>query len=313
MKKFYSVCLAGAITALLAGPVAAEPWVIDFDNGVDQSGNGVTFASNTIFSDDRHGNNWQRYDSASNTGNSGSIAADGGIPNSSVNVSIDVWNGRGRRGKPGFAVGFDSSLSRTRDRDLEGGFNPQGSGVAASGYRNVLIIQSHENKYTKHCGGKPRNRTHKQVLNTGVCSDPGNDPEDRDFTDDEARGGDIVFEFDQAVTLLSMNVFDIEERGGKVKFADETGDWFAWQSIPTVGDNGVGIMNFGDGGIVANKMMVWLAGSGAIDNITGGVTTTANISEPGALAIFGVGLMAMGFYRRRRATGTAAQRCDPHT
>ena len=161
----------------------------------------------------------------------------------------------------------------------------------------------------KHCGGQSGTSTHKAVLNTGVCSDVGNDPGDQDFADDEAGGGDIVFEFDREVTLIKMNYFDFENGenspAARVKFAgadnifNTSDDTVVF--IPTVPDNGVGLLTFnGDIGIKAHKMMVWLPGSGAIDNIMGDVeTTTSTVSEPGVLALFGVGLVRLGIYRRR--------------
>lgn len=295
MRKFFSFCLYGAVAAFLAAPASAEVWNIDFDNGVDELGNDITFDSNTIFSAPGGWNGrWQRYD-AGTAGTSTKNPADGGIPNSNVNVKIDVWNG-GRRdiygnrvygGSKGYAVGFDSSLSGTRDRDLEDPFIPQQNGIASSGYRNILIIQSHEDYYTRKCGGG--------LYGSGVCSE----------ADDEGKGGDIVFEFDQEVTLFKMNIFDIEESGGKVKFADADGNWIHTVDIPSMDNNGVGLLTFnGEEGFKAHKMMVWLAGSGGIDNIMGdSPTTTTNVPEPATLGLFGLGLVAMGLYRRRRIHG----------
>ncbi len=292
-------------------------WNIDFDTkGFDQNGDRILFDSNTIFSNDRHGNNWQRYDGQTNTGNSGNIASDNGIPGSNnVAVTIKAWNGGS--GYNTFAVGFDSSLSPTFDGDLQQDFknptptqlnnSPRLSTDALNGYRNVLIIQSNDSNKLRHCGGEYGTSTHKQVLNTGVCSNPGdlNDtpgPKDniKDYANDERSGGDIKFVFEEEVTLFKMNIFDIEEDGGKVKFYDEDGQLVEMIDIPEVGDNGVGLLTFnGDIGIKASKMLVWLAGSGAIDNIMGDTPTTS-IPEPGTMALFGIGLGAMGFYRRRR-------------
>lgn len=296
MRKFFSFCLYGAVAAFLAAPASAEIWNMDFDNGVDEFGNDITFDSNTIFSaPGGQDGKWQRYDGGT-AGNSSTNPGDSGIPNTNVKVKIDVWNGRGRKG---YAVGFDSSLSNTRDSDLEQAFIPQQSGVASSGYRNILIIQSHEKSYTKNCGGG--------LYGDGVC-----ESDYHNKADDEGYGGDIVFEFDQEVTLFKMNIFDIEESGGKVKFADEDGNWIETVDIPAMDDNGVGLLTFnGDIGIKAHSMMVWLAGSGAIDNIMGDTALTppdptTSVPEPATMGLFGLGLVAMGLYRRRRVHGAEA-------
>jgi len=303
MRKIFGFILFAAAPVLLAGTASAELWNLDFDTGLDANGNEITFAGDTIFSDIYSDTNWQRYDGQ------GSVApnaqgempfrtnpSDGGVPgSSSVNVNIDVWNGRGQHG---FAVGFDSTNPDSRDNDLEDPFNSVDSS-ATNGYGNILIIQSHEASYTKDCGGG------RLSDGNGICF---SESYGHSKADDEAYGGDITFDFGEEVRLVKMNIFDIEESGGKVLFdVDGDGSFYGVNDVSVdifeTGDHGVGLLTFNDDiGINAHRMMVWLAGSGAVDNIMGDSTTTSSVSEPGVLALFGVGLMAMGLYRRRRGT-----------
>ncbi len=305
MRKFLGFCAIGAVAAFMAAPASADMWNIDFDNGTDELGNGITFSANTIFSNrkksydsDLENDNWQRYDGKSDGNTNPGNPGDSGVPAPADNVtfSIDVWNGA--YGKSGFAVGYNSDGTGGRDADLEagtGGFNTGGvQGVADRGYGNILIIQSHEDSDTRSCGGG--------LNGNGICTE----------ADDQAghygNAGDIIFDFDKEVTLFKMNIFDIEEENkSKVKFydKDEEGEYVLvdWMYLPVVGDNGVGLLTFGEDGVKADRMMVWLAGSGGIDEIMGESETTTNIPEPGTMALFGVGLAAMGFYRRRRLQG----------
>jgi hypothetical protein len=343
MRNFYSFCLFGAVAAFLTAPASADMWNIDFDNGTQTGTNGeienIQFAPDTIFSD-RYGDNWQRYDGISDGDRTSPTTAgnpeDRGVPgtNGTVTFDIDVWNGA--YNTPGFAVGFDSTGTgvipnnyNTRDYDLkEFGFDNNGNRadsanydsnnddgfdnnnafntnafdndnpIATTGYGNVLIIQSHEASYTKNCGGGRSS--------TGTCVST---THGHVKSDDQAGGqngaGDITFNFDEEVTLFKMNIFDIEEEGGKVKFYDADGNLIqgATVDIPVIGDNGVGLLFFnGTEGVVAKSMMIWVAGSAGFDNIMGeGTDTETEIPEPTTMALFGVGLAALGFYRRRRS------------
>lgn len=311
MRKIFGFILFAAAPVLLAGPASAELWNLDFDNGLAADGvTPIEFAPDTIFSDIYSDTNWQRYDgqglvapNADGEMPSRSNPSDGGIPGANgLNVNIDVWNARpqyyGDNGQPGFAVGFDSTNQSSRDPDLQEDFIPVDNS-AANGYGNILIIQSHENDYTENCGGG------RLSGGNGVCEYQHYD-HTHSKADDEAYGGDIVFDFGEEVTLVKMNIFDIEEHGGKVLFdVDGDGSFYGQNDVSVnifkTYDHGVGLLTFnGDIGINAHRMMVWLPGSGAIDNIMGDIITTSNVSEPGVLALFGVGLVGMGLYRRRR-------------
>lgn len=257
---------AGAALLVLAAPAAADPWMIDFDTDTD----GSPFASNTIFGNG-DGSLFQRYED--------------GIPNAGVGVTISAKSFSHNYKKKDLAVGFDSTLSGTRDSDLEAPFNPVGQDLngnpvsdGSNGeYGNILIVQSSEDKKTRRCARK---------TDTGICN----------HADDEANGGELRFDFTETVLLLGLNVFDTEEGGGNVRFLDEFGDEIEDApviALADVGDNGVAFLGFGDG-VEARSLLVTFAGSGAIDNITGnriaspGPTTTP-VSEPATVASFAFG------------------------
>lgn len=173
---------------------------------------------------------------------------------------------------------FDTDANNTADPDLEAPFNSingQNLGVANPG--NVLII--HE---------------HPWECNDFSC---GSDPDDEGSR--PAGYFDIVF--DQAVTLNSIDFFDVEygENGNSYKnliTVSGNGTYDPFYTPYTGGDNTWGRLNFNLVGVTSLRIKVH--GSGAIDNIN---FDYAMVPEPPIVALLLLGLGMIGFTRRQRA------------
>lgn len=199
-------------------------------------------------------------------------AAFGNVTISAVNIG----------GGPDLAVAFDTSLSGTQDPDLEAPFsssNPELSDIYRPG--NVLIIQ--ENSIG---------------CDDGTCNSP----------DDEGTrpAGSLRFDFQQAVEILSLDFFDIEnfagndedsgQPGTEIRFFDDmanelfAGSYF----VPgTGGDNTWDRLSFA-GVTGVYSMQVNLYGSGAIDRLEYNV-----VPIPASVWLFGSALLGfIGFARR---------------
>jgi len=183
-------------------------------------------------------------------------------------------------GGPDLAVVFDSRLTGTQDPDLEDPFsNSSGLGIANPG--NILIIQ--ENSIG---------------CDDGICNSP----------DDEGSrpAGSFTIAFAQAVEILSLDFFDIENFAGndedngrpgtEIRFFDNMANELfpgAYFVPGTGGDNTWDRLTFaGVTGVFS--MEINLYGSGAIDNLVYNV-----VPVPAAVWLFGTALLGfIGLSRR---------------
>ena len=202
------------------------------------------------------------------------------------------------------AVTFDSAQNPTRDDDLEAPFfsnladlNQYKANLAAGASDptanlnpfnpgNILIIQENSNG----------------CAIDGIC----NDPDDEGTRLSNAPTGVITFEFAQAIELLSIDFFDVENQENgtgqknridiwdattdaitKVGNTPDTGGDNLWQQILFDSSANPGLKNVG-------RIDVYFAGSGALDNLTYSV-----VPVPTAFWLFGTALLGfIGFSRR---------------
>jgi len=113
--------------------------------------------------------------------------------------------------------------------------------------------------------------------------------------DDNAGGGIIRFDFATEVIMNSIGILDIDaDEGEQVRLFDVNDVLLNTFDFLQVGNNGfqeIVIANLG--GI--RRMDVVFTGSGAITDFE-----YTSVPEPSIIALFGLGLIGLGFARRRR-------------
>jgi len=94
--------------------------------------------------------------------------------------------------------------------------------------------------------------------------------ENRNFSnpDDNARGGAVLFTFNQAVSFDTLTLVDIEENGGAVTGITESGQELALFVIPGIGDNSIQTLINPLAGTSLTAVEVTLEGSGAISEFS---------------------------------------------
>lgn len=183
-----------------------------------------------------------------------------------------------------YAVAFDSGLSSTEDSDLEAPFysNAADRQNQVNGYNpgNILIIQENKNG----CADR-------------ICNKP----------DDEGKraAGSFKFEFDKAITLESIDFFDVEgaeTAPNRIELFDAVGGSLALGQffVPdTGGDNLWQQVAFNIAGV--STIIINMGGSGAIDNLT--YSIPSEVPVPAAALLFAPALLGfMGLRRKVKAT-----------
>ena len=122
--------------------------------------------------------------------------------------------------------------------------------------------------------------------NVLIISEDGdsNDP------DDNAHGGTITFDFDQATDISTISFLDIEEAGGTIRSFDTNGNLIDSQAIPIMGNGGQADVNINDDDVA--RLEVSLSGSGAITGLELGGT----YSNVGTVVAGNVSDSDKGFY-----------------
>ncbi|WP_435234380.1 PEP-CTERM sorting domain-containing protein [Psychromonas sp. PT13] len=189
-------------------------------------------------------------------------------------VSINGYNVD--EGASNLAVIFDTTLSNTRDPDLEGPFiNINNPSLGSSNPNNVLII--HENPNT---------------CSTDICSSP----------DDEGSrpSGFFTIDFSDPITLNSIDFFDIESSEATSKneinlydiFGDKIDNSFY---TPGTGGNNTWDSLYFDT-MDVSSIEINFNGSGAIDNID----FTVQVPAPSTILVLTLGIIGFGAARRKR-------------
>jgi hypothetical protein len=253
-----------AATAIALGSGSAGAFIVDFET--------VTFGQEMV-----HG-----------------TKVDGSYTLTDSNVGIDIATENGRDGAPDFSVVFDTSETGTRDNDLEYPFGtPDVSTLADGGWGiesigdfngNILIVQ--ENDWG---------------CDDGVCNYP----------DDEGGGPNTIsFTFGDPITAKSLDLFDIDlDETATLRFLDGSGDLVDAITVngsEVGGNDHAGRVRFTnqsnpDGIENVTTILAEFSSSGATGNLAYDFDgpDTANISEPGSLALLATGAFGLFALRRR--------------
>lgn len=205
-----------------------------------------------------------------------------------VGMTVSAANGGGG---PDLGVAFDTALTGTEDPDLQDPFTVPTdpsleSDSSLTNPGNILIVQENSTGCTSD----------------GVC----------DLPDDEGGGSNtFTFTFSDAVTLFSVDVFDVD---GTPDNQMETVDFvlrdsagasiFETTNLGTGGNNTAARVEFGTGIMNVAVLEATFSSSGALSNIHGEVppngTPPTSVSAPGSLALLALGLAGSMLARRRR-------------
>ena len=194
------------------------------------------------------------------------------------------------------AVLFNSNSPTGGDPDLGAPFFHADTG-AVKNPGQILILHEQPSNCRNASGGQVNGNSSSAVS----CDDP---------DDIGARpAGRFEIEFNKAITLTSIDFFDVEEpeagpgATNEILLFDVDGnqilDSAPFYTPDTGGDNKWKEVVFNVVGV--KKIELRMAGSGAIDNIRGtNIPQSDEIPEPSTMLIFGAGMLGAAIVRRRR-------------
>lgn len=90
---------------------------------------------------------------------------------------------------------------------------------------------------------------------------------DQDDPDDNASGGDLIFEFEFDASVNTMSFLDVDDapKNPTVKLYDRDGAEFWSEAVPALGDNSFVLLDVNQTGVA--KIVVSFPGSGSVDGI----------------------------------------------
>lgn len=211
------------------------------------------------------------------------------------------------------AVVFDSAHPSGGDSDLGAPFWSASNGAPESPGK-ILILEEFHSSEPDECDSDScddpddEGRRGADVSSGSDVSSDIKEEHSDDFTTFPDDGtGVFNFTFTKNIYLESIDFYDIEseedgDNNARIRVYDSLGTNVAFQTfdIPHTGDH-QGTRKFLN---IANvrRLEIVLAGSGAVDNIIGRMTS---VSEPGMAGLFAFGLLGL-FWRRRRSLRRAA-------
>ena len=288
-----AAAFAGAALLVCAAPVAVQAWTIDFEDSFLDANQGWVYTQNgwkfqgRLIDDE--------FETAGRIGDSGDAWYDPTLT-ASFKAFKKITSPYASYERP--AVLFDSTPDgdpNNEDPDLQAPFYNQSTGQWLNPGR-ILII--HEDPvWCRDANGAMVDFNYGQNPNVVSCDNP----------DDEYRGGRFEITFNKEIRLDSIDFFDIEEpqsADSEILLYDGDGNQILnhgpFYTPDTGGNNKWATLDFGGIEGVA-KLVIGMAGSGAIDNIRGHKMMDPDpIPEPAALALFGFGVAGVMAVRRRR-------------
>lgn len=127
---------------------------------------------------------------------------------------------------------------------------------SGDGHHPAMIFDS------EHPTGGDRDLGTGDLGNVLIVSEDG----DSSDPDDNAHGGELRFDFDSPSSVHELTLLDIEESGGEIRLYDGDGELIREVAIPRDCDGGRQTLSIDTHGV--SRMVVELAGSGAIDNVS---------------------------------------------